>query len=379
MRIQLFYNSPKARRYFRAIQSGLAEETVGLAPIGLAGGSALDNHDVSWIAAYSIERKRARPHLSDDRLARDTRVLHRVARWHYAAAWQRMARWRPDVVGVWGGQSVDARAVRAAAAALDIPCVLFETGLLPDSTTADARGVNAEASVPADPRFYEAYRCNAELPERCTPRKLPEGTPEPLPSRYVFVPFQVALDSQVLLYSPWIRGMSQLYWLLEGLMRDVPEPLHLVCKPHPSCSEPYRQLRRHAAGHPRLHIVEQHTSEALIRGAEGVLTLNSSVGIEGLLLGRPVLCLGEACYAIPGVAERARSPEAVRAWLSARANGIAVEAPLRRPFLNWLANEYVIPGSFRAPSVMHFESLRARLGEAARIRGAQSVEAVAAA
>ena len=92
-----------------------------------------------------------------------------------------------------------------------------------------------------------------------------------------------------------------------------------------------------------------------------------------------MLCLGEACYAIPGVAERARSPEAVRAWLSARANGIAVEAPLRRPFLNWLANEYVIPGSFRAPSVMHFESLRARLGEAARIRGAQSVEAVAAA
>jgi capsular polysaccharide export protein len=379
MRIQLFYNSPKARRYFRAIQCGLAEETVGLAPIGLAGGGGLDSRDVSWISAYSIARKRARPHLSDDRLARATRILHRFARWHYAAAWQRMARWRPDVVGVWGGQSVDARAVRAAAAALDIPCVLFETGLLPDSTTADARGVNAEASVPADPRFYEAYRCSAELPTRFTPRKAPEAAPEPLPSRYVFVPFQVALDSQVLLYSSWIRDMSQLYWLLDGLMRDLPESLHLVCKPHPSCPEPYRQLRRHAAAHPRLHIVDQHTSEALIRGAEGVLTLNSSVGIEGLLLGRPVLCLGEACYAVPGVAERARSPEAVRAWLSARADGIAAEAPLRRSFLNWLANEYVIPGSFRAPGATHFESLRARLRDAARSREARSVGAAVAA
>ena len=110
-----------------------------------------------------------------------------------------------------------------------------------------------------------------------------------------------------------------------------------------------------------------------------MLTLNSSVGIEGLLLGRPVLCLGEACYAVPGVAERARSPEAVRAWLSARADGIAAEAPLRRSFLNWLANEYIIPGSFRAPGATHFESLRARLRDAVRSREARSVGAAVAA
>ena len=186
----------------------------------------------------------------------------------------------------------------------------------------------------------------------------------------MFVPFQVALDSQVLLYSPWIRDMRQLYWLLEGALREVPEPLHLVIKPHPSCDRPYADLRRHAAAHPRLHIVEHHTSEALIRGAEGVVTLNSSVGIEGLLLERPVLCLGDACYAVRGVAARARRPGELQTWLRDRAAGTPDTAPLRRPFLDWLANEYVLPGSHRAPAPGHMSRLRAKLEAAAACRAA---------
>ncbi|MGB0212521.1 hypothetical protein [Algiphilus sp.] len=361
MRVQLFYNTPKARRYFRTLRDGLADADVALAPVGLAHGAGIGASEAAWIAAYSIARKRARPHLRAEQVAMHERILLRFARWHYAAVSQRMRDHRPDVVGVWGGQSVDARAVRAAAARQGIPCVLFETGLLPDTTTADAAGVNAENAVPRDPDFYARYRYAADLPTTCVPRRQPTGSPEPLPERYVFVPFQVALDSQVLLYSPWIRDMRQLYWLLEGALREVPEPLHLVIKPHPSCDRPYADLRRHAAAHPRLHIVEHHTSEALIRGAEGVVTLNSSVGIEGLLLERPVLCLGDACYAVRGVAARARRPGELQTWLRDRAAGTPDTAPLRRPFLDWLANEYVLPGSHRAPAPGHMSRLRAKL------------------
>ncbi|WP_420428331.1 hypothetical protein [Algiphilus sp.] len=364
MRIQLFYNSPKARRYFRAIRDGLNEDTVALAPIGLSSAPALPEAELAWMTAYSTARKAARPDLSEARLRQYTQVLRRFARWHYGAVHQRMRLMRPDVVGVWGGQGVDTRAVRRAAAALGIPCMLFETGLLPSTTTADTRGVNFENSVPRDPQFYARYTAPAELPRHFVPRRAPQGEAEPLPARYVFMPFQVALDSQVLLYSPWIRSMAQFYWVMENCLREVPEPLHLVCKPHPSCKQAHNELRRHAASHPRLHIVDNHSSEDLIRGAEGVVTLNSSVGIEALLLDCPVLCLGDACYAIPGVAERSRSPERVREWLHALALGRPPAAPLRQPFLHWLANAYVIPGSHKAPEDPHFRRLRARFAAA---------------
>lgn len=366
MRIQLFYNSPKARRYFRDIRAGFAQDEVALAPIGLANGQALPDSHVDWMAAYSIARKRARPHLSEARIHQHSQILRRFARWHHGAVRERMRSMRPDVVGVWGGQGVDTRAVRVAAAELGIPCMLFETGLLPSTTTADTRGVNAENAVPRDPQFYAQYTASAELPRQLVARREPHGAPEPLPARYVLVPFQVALDSQVLLYSPWIRSMAQLYWLLDSVLREVPEPLHLVCKPHPSCGHAHAELRRHAEQHPRMHIVDTHTSEALIRGAEGVVTLNSSVGIEALLLDRPVLCLGDACYAIPGVAERARGPAALQRWLQARAEGHVAEAPHRAAFLSWLANEYVIPGSHHAPQAAHFQKLRQRFVAAAR-------------
>ncbi|MHA7834240.1 MAG: capsular polysaccharide export protein, LipB/KpsS family, partial [Algiphilus sp.] len=254
MRIQLFYNSPKARRYFRALREGLTRDTVALAPIGLSSARALPKAEVNWMTAYSVARKVARPHLSEARVRQHTQVLRRFARWHYAAVYQRMRAMRPDVVGVWGGQGVDTRAVRAAAAALGIPCVLFETGLLPSTTTADARGVNFENAVPRDPRFYARYTASAALPQQFVARRPPQGAAEPLPARYVFVPFQVALDSQVLLYSPWIRSMAQFYWLMESCLREVPEPLHLVCKPHPSCNETHSALRRHAATQARIRI-----------------------------------------------------------------------------------------------------------------------------
>ena len=100
---------------------------------------------------------------------------------------------------------------------------------------------------------------------------------------------------------------------------------------------------------------------AYVFPAEGVVTLNSSVGIEGLLLERPVLCLGDACYAVRGVAARARRPGELQTWLRDRAAGTPDTAPLRRPFLDWLANEYVLPGSHRAPAPGHMSRLRAKL------------------
>ncbi len=334
---------------------------VDLAPIGLARRRSLESNDLAWMVAYSLARKTARPQLDERQVRRRRRLLSRFARWHHAAASARMDRDRPDVIGVWGGQSVDARAVRLAAAERCIPCVLFETGLLPSTTTADAAGVNAENSVPRDPEFYRSYQQDAAISDRIVPRRRSTGTPEALPQRFVFVPFQVALDSQVLLYSPWIRDMRHLYWLLEATARELPEDLHLVFKPHPNCPNVYNDLRRHSADTNRLNFVENHATADLVRRSIGVVTINSTVGVEALLLERPVLCLGRACYAIPGVADSARRPSELISWLAACADGLNVTQKLRRPFLNWLANEYVIPDSHRAPGPAHFARLSQRL------------------
>ncbi|MHA7834646.1 MAG: hypothetical protein ACX94A_09225, partial [Algiphilus sp.] len=71
--------------------------------------------------------------------------------------------------------------------------------------------------------------------------------------------------------------------------------------------------------------------------------------------------------------------EPVVDWLTALAEGRPPAAPLRLPFLHWLANEYVIPGSHTAPGASHFLRVRARFAAvAAESRAHPAIWAAAA-
>ncbi|QKK01656.1 MAG: capsular biosynthesis protein [Pseudomonadota bacterium] len=363
-KILLLYNTPKARRYFTALRRNIPELNLRVAGIGVRGGAALPAEFKREIAAYTMARKYVRERIPPWRLHHLQAIHDRFARWHFHAALARIRASRPDAIGVWGGQSIDVRAALRAAECLGIPHYTFECGLLPRTTTCDPRGVNADNSVPRDPAFYASYRGKVALPQTLLQRpswQAREAVSE-LPERYLFVPFQMRLDSQVLLYSPWVRDMRHLFEIIAEAAREaVGDAVALVFKRHPSCRAPYRELRRAADALPNVMFADGNRAQELIDGSEGVITINSTVGIEALLRRRPVLTLGRACYAVSGVAGSARTVGQVAAWMRAVAAGQAPPAPHRDAFLRYLANEYCIPGHHKSPDEAHFAAIGERL------------------
>lgn len=365
-KILLLCNSPKAQRYFSALRDNISTMDLSVEWIGVRGGPALAPGQTAAMAHYTMLRKRARYSMSRWKLRWLQYMHERVAQWHYHSARARIERLRPDAIGVWGGQSVDVKAAITAAADLGVPAYVFECGLLPGTTTCDPRGVNADNSVPRDAAFYANFTPleGAELPQSLVPRR--PRTVEAavaLPERYVFVPLQVRLDSQVLLYSPWVRDMRHLFQVVVDAAAEacVDGDVHLVFKQHPSCSAQHRDLQYLAARTPRVMFANGNNTQQLIDGAQGVITINSTVGIESLLRGRPVLALGQACYAVPGVAEHAAGIGAVIRWLGDLQRGALPPAIHREVFLRYLAERHVIPGSHTLADAAHCSAVAARL------------------
>lgn len=371
----LLYNSPRVRRYFEALARDLpgpalpqlrcVVRRVGVAwrPRHVAPAT------VASIIDYGMRRKRARPDHGPARLAFYRALYAAAARLHYRHALQLMDRERPVAVGVWGGNAVDVNAVVCATRDRGLPCIRFENGTLPDTTQMDLSGVNAESSVPRDPGFYAArggswQTATAAAVVPRAPRRGKAALPVvALPPAYVFVPFQVMLDSQVLLHSPWLTSMEALFDAVQAAqaLLGAAAPV-VVFKEHPSCPRRYPALHARAeASNGLLRFANGNATGELIAGALGVVTLNSSVGVESLLLGKPVLALGNAIYAIDGVAQSARSVQALAQWLGAVASGNAPPAQLRQAFLRYMADEQLLPGRHQAPTAAHMERARAKL------------------
>lgn len=365
-RILLLHNTPKARRYFHTLANHIDAVDIRTDTIGLRGGPRLADQRYAEMARYSMERKWQRHRIPDWRLRRLQGLHQRFAHWHYHAAGAAIRRHQPDAIGVWGGQSVDTRAALAAARDHALPSYVFECGLLPDTTTCDPQGVNFDNAIPRYPRFYADYARKADtvLPQSLIARPSRHSDDEiSLPEDYLFIPFQVRLDSQVLLYSPWIRDMTHLFDVVVEAARHALGACQtqLVFKLHPSCRQRYRTLQDIAAREPRIHFANGNSTDELVRKARGVITINSTVGIEALLLNRPVLTLGQACYAIPGVCESASSVAMISRWMQQIDTQRPPSTPHREAFLHYLASEYCIPQSHKHPGAAHFAAMAARL------------------
>lgn len=119
--------------------------------------------------------------------------------------------------------------------------------------------------------------------------------PPPLapPKGYVFLPLQVSSDSNLLIHS----AHNNLSALDHAAAQAAERGLSLVVKPHPA--DPDRQslaeiARRCAqAG----HLLTSCNTMELVLGAEAVVTINSTVGMEAKALGKPVIILGRSLYA----------------------------------------------------------------------------------
>ncbi len=244
----------------------------------------------------------------------------------------------------------------------DCGTFFFENGLLPDTTTLDAKGVNFRNSVPRDQAFYLNYpepdAADGQGDVVLIPRKprVSDLVPVELPPRYVFIPFQDDRDTQVRLFSPWVGNMRELFALGERLAAET--GMTVVFKEHPSSREVYPDL--HQRTHERLLFANGNATQQLIEQSEFVITLNSTVGLESLLLGKPVLTLGQAFFNIPGVVMHADSADELLAAARSFPDW-PLDERVKRNFLRYLAHDYCIKGSWQNADAAQLQRVAQRM------------------
>jgi capsular polysaccharide export protein len=280
-----------------------------------------------------------------------------------------IGRYKPGCIAIFNGNRLPEQAVKNIAAKLLVPVVHFENGLLPNTTTFDLSGVNDANSLPRVADFYRQHVLSdiVENPQHRTlvQRKFHRAKSrhskrsdfyQPLPSRFVFVPFQVHFDSQVLLNSPRIKSMRELYRWIDVVAKNCDDPeLTFVIKEHPSDPHRYDDLYQK---NPRIVFSNIDTAE-LIDRAEAVVTLNSSVGMEALFLNKRVFVLGSACYAIEGISQPIDSLSSLTTAIN-HLDQWEVDVDLIEKYIDYLRSVYCVPESWRNPGQLHFEVLEQR-------------------
>ena len=301
---------------------------------------------------------------------------------------------------------------------------VFEEGYLrPDYVTLEAGGVNAASTLPRDAAFYRA-RLPEELPaprpthqqfgqtariaiayalacrrqRRAYPHyrhhreidtaaeglrwlrgwtrkwwhKLREaGEADYLADpaqhqRYFLAPLQVWNDSQIVVHSRFGEMGDFIDEVLGSFSASAPPDTLLVFKHHP-LDRPYSDYTRLIARRARefgvadrVHYIHDQHLPTLLRHARGVVTVNSTTGLQALFHGTPVITLGEAVYDVEGLVFGGTLDEF---W---QAPG-AVDAGLFQAYRNHLVTETQLNASFYAdapglraqtPSSSTAESLR---------------------
>jgi hypothetical protein len=271
-----------------------------------------------------------------------------------------------EYVAVWNGNKFRQAVVIAATKCLNRRCAFFENGLLPNTTTLDFQGVNAFNSLPRKREFYDQlnFTDDINLPTQLVVRK-PEGkkavsaeqSPSQsteLPEPFIFVPFQIDTDSQITIHSPWIRNMTHLFELISRIQSQIHDKeMTFVFKEHPSSPQDYQYLRQRVQNNDHLMFANECSTQELIEKAEAIVTINSTVGLEALLLDKKVIALGNAFYAFEGLAKHAETEYELLELINDLEHW-QTDEQLRENFLRYIQSEYAVPQSWTNPGEAHW-------------------------
>ena len=264
-------------------------------------------------------------------------------------------KFNPKMVGLWNGVKYPQNI--ALKLSQNLKHLFFENGFLPNTTQVDFKGVNALNSVPRDIEFYKKLNyTNLSLPKELVPRKF-EGNQQivkvKLPEKFIFVPFQVAYDSQIIYFSDF-KSMRELFYLIKEISEKL--DLSFVFKEHPSDKKSdYSDLYKET--NDKVIFANSISTQELIEKSEAVITINSSVGMESLLFHKKVFVLGEAFYRIDGIVK----PTTKKELLNDLKDDFEIDEKLVNNFLFYLLNEYLVKDSWKNPSQEHFEEISKRL------------------
>lgn len=242
--------------------------------------------------------------------------------------------------GLTGGRKVFLDAARDAGAAV----LHAELAPLPGRITLDPAGVNAEGSVPQELAFFRNQpltdwrAMGAGLTARPSRRAdVGQGAGDLPDTPYLFCPLQVPDDSQVRLFAGWCRDYPGFLAALTQAAAHMPPGWHLRLKEHPSARQSLASVLAPLLATGRAVLDNQTDSFAQLAASQGVVTLNSSMGLQAFFHDKPVITLGRAFFALPGLVTPCTDQASTNAAFAAPQG---FDAGLRDGFMSWLDATY---------------------------------------
>lgn len=323
--------------------------------------------DFTKVVKSQLKRKKARSSLWNNPLltAIYSLGLTFFERLRYAKYLALFNEIKPQYVVIWNGNKLPNTTVVMAAKSLGIKQFYYENGLLPGTTSLDPKGINFNASLSRDPQFYLNFDPEQKLafsaPElipRANHKKRCDFESTQLPERFIFAPFQVPHDTQLASFSPWIDSMEMFYDEVVAAVKKLNDPtLKVVFKEHPSWHKHYDSLYEKD---PIAVFANGNKTCNLIECAQAVVTINSTVGLEALLLNKRVLTLGQACYNIEGLVKHAATSEVLENNMAEVIQGWQPNMLLRDKFFSYLKHVYSVAGVWKHKEKVHIEAIEAR-------------------
>ncbi|MDO5531764.1 capsule biosynthesis protein [Sutterella sp.] len=176
---------------------------------------------------------------------------------------------------------------------------------------------------------------------------------------YFFFPLQLNSDSQIQLYSPYVRMEEAIADVLTSFAEHAPKDARLLIKNHPLDNGLIRysifieSFARELGIAERVTYLESGPAERIIEGAVGVVLINSTVGLSALRLGRPVYCLGRSIYSITGLAQSMPLSKLDDFWT----NPSAPDSELVADFCKVVRRRASIRGNFYSEGAMTYAAV----------------------
>ncbi|NTV96354.1 MAG: capsular biosynthesis protein [Thiobacillus sp.] len=124
---------------------------------------------------------------------------------------------------------------------------------------------------------------------------------------YYLFPLQMENDFQIRAYSPYPDMATPIAEVIASFAGHADPACHLLVKVHPwdpGLRNWRRLVERLASAHGvagRVHYLDGGSLYAMIRRSRGMVTVNSTSGLQALAMDAPVTVLGEAVYDVPGL------------------------------------------------------------------------------
>lgn len=199
------------------------------------------------------------------------------------------------------------------------------------------------------PRFLSRKKRNRESEERL---KVFFASDAP----YFFFPLQLVTDSQIQLYSPYVRVQEAIADVLSSFARSAMPGARLLIKDHPLDNGLIKYgdfidgFAKELGIGDRVVYVEDGSTVQMIAKSRGVVLVNSTVGLMAISAGKPVYCLGKSIYNLPGLTQSYPFSTLDDFW---RAPQKPVER-LYRDFKRVLGARALIRGNFYTPKAMRY-------------------------